>query len=416
MPSIRDAVDAARASQRELRAYISVVDDAVEDAPDDAPEGAFALAVKDNIDVAGMVTTAGTPAFADRVAEADASIVATLRDAGAVVIGKTNLHELAFGVTSRNAAYGPVKNPVDARFSAGGSSGGSAATVARGDVEVALSTDTGGSVTLPASFCGVVGFRPTTGRYPADGVVRLSSSRDTIGLHTRTAAQARRIDELLVPGAAAPPPQLPGVRLGLPRTRWQDLDPDVAAVTSAALDRLRAAGAELVEVEIPFDADRGEDLVLYEAPHLLEHRAGFPFAELAARIASPDVRRIAQGLVAEPVALQDYWAARTARTRLRRDYAGVLAGVDALLMPACPVLPPPLGVDDVVAVNGRLEPLFPTLTRNTGPGSVAGVPMLTLPAGLGTAGLPVGVTLEGGFFRDPQLLALGAAVADLLTP
>jgi mandelamide amidase len=190
MPSIRDAVDAARASQRELRAYISVVDDAVEDAPDDAPEGAFALAVKDNIDVAGMVTTAGTPAFADRVAEADASIVATLRDAGAVVIGKTNLHELAFGVTSRNAAYGPVKNPVDARFSAGGSSGGSAATVARGDVEVALSTDTGGSVTLPASFCGVVGFRPTTGRYPADGVVRLSSSRDTIGLHTRTAAQA----------------------------------------------------------------------------------------------------------------------------------------------------------------------------------------------------------------------------------
>jgi mandelamide amidase len=408
MPTIRDAVDAARAAQRELRAYISVVDSVVDD---DVPEGAFALAVKDNIDVAGLATTAGTPAFADRVAEFDASVVATLRDAGAAVIGKTNLHELAFGVTSRNAAYGPVKNPVDARFSAGGSSGGSAATVARGDVEVALSTDTGGSVTLPASFCGVVGFRPTTGRYPADGVVRLSTSRDTIGLHTRTVAQARRIDELLVPGATAPPPDASRLRLGLPRARWEDLDPEVAAVAGAALDRLRAAGVRFLDVEIPFDPDRGEDLVLFEAPHLLEQRAGFPFAELAGRIASPDVRRLAQGLAAEPVGLEAYRAARAARVRLRRDYAEALTGVDALLMPACPVLPPPLDVDEVVALNGRLEPLFPTVTRNTGPGSTAGVPMLTLPAGSAASGLPVGLTLEGGFFEDPRLLALGEMVA-----
>ncbi len=134
----------------------------------------------------------GSPLLADHVPAVDAGVVSMLREAGAVVVGKTNMHELAFGVTSNNAEHGAVKNPVDPGFSAGGSSGGSAATVALGAVPFSLGTDTGGSVTLPASFCGVVGFRPSVGRYPADGLVKLSWTRDTVGLHTRSVASRAR--------------------------------------------------------------------------------------------------------------------------------------------------------------------------------------------------------------------------------
>jgi Asp-tRNA(Asn)/Glu-tRNA(Gln) amidotransferase A subunit family amidase len=421
--AVADALAAAEASKRSHNAYITVVG-----TPAEAGTGELSgvpFAVKDNIDVAGMPTTAGSPLLATSVPDVDAGVVSVLREAGAVVVGKTNMHELAFGVTSNNATYGPVKNPVDPAFSAGGSSGGSAATVALGAVPFSLGTDTGGSVTLPASFCGVVGFRPTVGRYPADGLVGLSWTRDTVGLHARSVLEVRRVDAVITRTPGAPPATLADAVIGIPRSRYADISPEVAEVAERALAALRAAGATLVDVDIPDDlalgGGPGLNLVLYEAERLLTDRArqagitAGAFADLPEHIASPDVRGLAEFMAGTPFPAAGYEAARVARWGLRRGYARVFddSGVHALLGPACPVLPPPIGVDDVVELNGRSEPLFATVTRNTAPGTVAGVPMLTLPAGLSASGLPVGMTLEGRFFGDDALLALGAEIEQL---
>ena len=377
------------------------------------------FAVKDNIDVGGLPTTGGSPLLADAVAAVDAGVVSALREAGAIVVGKTNLHELAFGVTSNNAAHGPVRNPHDRERSAGGSSGGSAAAVALGSVPFALGTDTGASITVPASFCGVVGLRPSTGRYPGDGVVNLSWSRDTVGVLARSAADVRLVDRVITRSAPVAAPKLRDVVLGVPRRRFEDLDPDVARVAEQTLAALTRAGVRLVDVAIADDleigAGPGLELVLYEAERTLTERARAAdpsitsFADLVERIASPDVKGLAGMIAGSPFPATAYEVARAARARLRRSYAEVFetSGAVALVAPSCAVLPPPVGVDDVVDLGGRDEPLFATITRNTAPGTVAGIPMLTLPSGWSASGLPIGMTYEGRFFRDDELLALG---------
>jgi len=381
------------------------------------------FAVKDNIDVAGFATTAGSPLFAGSMPDVDAGVVSALREAGAIVVGKTNMHELAFGITSNNAEYGPVRNPVDPTRSAGGSSGGSAATVALGTVPFSLGTDTGGSITVPASFCGVVGFRPSAGRYPSDGVVGLSWTRDTVGVHARSAADARLVDGVIVRSPKAVGRSLGDLVIGVPRRRYDDVDPEVAAVARRALESLSAAGVRTVDVDIADDLEiggaQGLELVLFESERLLVARAaadGIPgtFAELAASIASPDVRGLAEMIASTPLPPAAYEAAREARWRLRRSYSQLFAtGVDAIISPSSVVPPPAVGNDDVVELNGRDVPVFATVTRNAAPGTVAGVPMLSIPAGLGESGLPVGMTLEGAFFADDALLAVGELLEQL---
>jgi len=394
----------------------------VAEQPSTLPEGELAgmpFAVKDNIDVAGMVTTGGSPLLEGAVAAVDSGVVSVLREAGGIVVGKTNMHELAFGVTSNNAAFGAVRNPHDLERSAGGSSGGSAAAVALGAAAFSLGTDTGGSITIPASFCGVVGFRPTTGRYPSDGLVALSWSRDTVGLHTRSVADARLVDRIITRTRTVSARLLTEISIGVLRPRFADVDEDVRAVAERTLAALERAGVRLVDVVIEDDlaigGGPGLELVLYEAERLLTARAREAdpgirsFADLPARISSPDVRGLAEMMAGNPFPVEAYEAARSARSLLRRRYAELFeaSGVDALVAPSCAVLPPPIGVDDVVDLNGKEEPLFPTITRNTAPGSVAGVPMLTLPSGRSRGGLPIGMTYEGRFFGDDRLLALG---------
>lgn len=415
----------AREESVSHHAWISVVD-----ATDEVATGEFAeipFAVKDNIDVAGMETTAGGPLFRGHVAEVDSDVVSVLREAGAVVIGKANLHELAFGGTSNNATYGPVRNPFDPSRVAGGSSGGSAVAVALGSVPFSLGTDTGGSVTVPSAFCGVVGFRPTTGRYPGTGVVNLSTSRDTIGLHARTVADVRTVDRVIVRSVAgAHAPDLAGLTLGRVASRFAGAETAVIDVVDAALDRLRERGVTVIDVEIPDDIElasgAGLDLVFFETPRLVAARhargveAPAPFDQLIGSLASPDVRQVGEGIVAAHLSVQAYELARRRRWELRRAYDVALAssGVDALVGPTAMVLPPPIGDDDLIDVDGCKLPTFGSIIRNAGPGSVAGVPMLSVPAGFSGSGLPVGLCLEGRFFGDDALLAVGESIAAAL--
>ncbi len=425
------ATDLAHATSASHHAWIAVAEEPHADVPGDGPLAGVGVAVKDNVDVAGLATTAGSPLLPTTPAQADAGVVAALRAAGAVVVGKTNMHELALGITSDNATYGPVLNPADPAHSAGGSSGGSAVAVALGVVPVALATDTGGSVTIPASWCGVVGYRPTTGRWPRDGVVTISASRDTVGVHARTVADVQTVDTVVTHqphSAPAGAPSLAGVRLGAPRSWFADVDPQVAGVVQEALDALRAAGASVVEVDVPGDVEvaaaDGITLVLHEAATSLRERlvtAGSPDAlspweELAARVASPDVRALVEVMASGAVEAPAYAAARAARWRLQRDLADAFAssGLDAMVWPTTPVLPTLAGQNATTVLGGREVPVFDTVIRNTGPGTVAGLPVVALPAGRSSGGLPVGLCVEGRAHDDVALLRLAAAVEGTL--
>ncbi|KRE36193.1 indole acetimide hydrolase [Janibacter sp. Soil728] len=420
----------ARGERDSHHAWIAVRES---DAPSDTGElGAGELAgipfgVKDNIDVAGFTTTAGSPLLSDQHAILDADVVGALREAGAVVVGKTNLHELAFGGTSNNATYGPVRNPFDSARVAGGSSGGSAAAVALGSVPFALGTDTGGSVTVPSSFCGVPGFRPSTGRYPGSGVVNLSTTRDTVGVHARTVADIRTLDRIIIrSGRSDPDPELGEVVLGRVPSRFEDVEREVARVLGAATETLRRNGVRIVDVQVPDDLElaggAGLDLVFFEAMRLIPGRVALgadrhpDMRSLVHRMASPDVRRLVQDMVATNLSLEAYDRARRQRWDLRRRFARAFAesGVDALFGPTVAVLPPSIGDDDLISVDGVERPTFGTIIRNAGPGSVAGLPMITLPAGRSSAGLPVGLCLEGRPFEDHRLLAVAEVLEAVL--
>ncbi len=420
----RDATDTASSHG----VYISTTK-ADDDAPHPGLLSGVPFAVKDNIDVAGIPTTGGAPVFVTATPSVDAGAVSALREEGAVVLGKTNLHELAFGVTSNNGHFGPVRNPHDTARSAGGSSGGSAATVALGTVPFSLGTDTGGSITIPASFCGVVGFRPTIGRYPGDGLITLSNSRDTVGIHANSVADVRTVDGLIT--RAAPYGErfsADWLRLGLPADYFRDLDDEVAEVAAATIDFLRSLGVDLVEVEVPdtfeLTGAHAFELVFFEAAQTLLARGallGESFAELDLRAfadasGSPDVQGILGMMADNPVPTIRYEQARYARLALRRAYQKTFAtnGIDAFIFPSVPVLPPPLGNDDVIDFKGTELPLFPTITRHTGPGTFAGVPMVTLPSGMTATGLPVGMTLEGPFHQDAHLLTVAECLESVL--
>ena len=208
----------------------------------------LALAVKDNIDTADLATTGGTRTRTGPAA-ADAPPLARLLADGALLAGKTNLHELAFGITSNNAAFGPVRNPHDQKMIAGGSSGGTAAAIAAGVVPGGLGTDTGGSARIPAALCGIAGFRPTTDRYPAGGLVPLAQTRDTIGPMGRGVADVALLDAFMAGEDTALAEIAPdAIRLGVPRrVLWDGLEPAVAARCEAVLPRLSAAGVTIVE-------------------------------------------------------------------------------------------------------------------------------------------------------------------------
>ena len=436
-----DALLARCAERSDLNAFITLDPEAVRKAAQaaDARRAAgetlgllhgLPIPVKDSINTADQPTTAGTAALREFRPVADASVVARLRDAGAIVLGKTNLHELSFGWTSSNMAYGAVHNPWDVSRIPGGSSGGTAAAVAAGMAPLGVAEDTQGSVRVPAALCGIVGFRPTTGRYPNDGCAPISSLFDQIGPHARQVADIALFDAVIT-GDHEPlvVPALAGLRLGIAREYYfAGLDSAVATIIEEVLHRLAAAGVEIIEAEVAGLSELIELITLPIQAHdvvpsltewLEQSGAVLSFDEMLAGV-STDVRAVLEliALPGAPHAISEnaYVAARDVHLpALRSSMAGWFAKhrVDAMLLPATMVAAVPIGAGDMLRIGEQDVAFTAAVGRNIAPGSTAGLPGLVLPAGL-AAGLPVAVELDGPAGTDRKLLGIGLAIEALL--
>lgn len=375
------------------------------------------ITVKDNIDMAGLPTTVGSPIFADRVAEVDAPVVARAEAAGAVVLGKTNLHEMAFGGTCVNPFHGTVPNPWQPDLISGGSSGGAAACVALGVGFASLGTDAAGSVRIPASCCGLVGLKPTHGLVPQRGVVPTSTEHiDHVGVLVRSVADARTMLDVLAgpdpddphssphrPEPAPPLADLRGVRVGVPEGWfWTDLDAPVEAAARATLDLMAEAGAELV----PSTMDITELVPLLRVAMFAEAYV-FHQPTLAAHPEqySPGLRHML--MAGQYVLAQDYIRALRARRLVIEAVREALAAVDVLAMPTLPVLPPTIA--EATTGGGAVA----ALSRNTSVVNQTGHPALSLPMGL-SGQAPMGFQLVGQAHGDHALLAVAEVVERLV--
>ena len=389
--------------------------------------------VKDSVNTRDYPTTGGTPALRNFRPHEDAPLVAALRAAGAIVLGKTNLHELSFGWTSNNLAFGAVHNPYEPARVPGGSSGGTAAAIAARLAPLGVAEDTEGSIRVPAAFCGITGFRPTTGRYSTRGCVPISPLFDQAGPHARTVADLALFDAALVNDVRPLAPQsLRGVRLGIVRDYWfTDLDSEVERVSNLALARLENAGAKLIETQMPglarlidltTDQVQNHDVRVALPRYLEEYGAGVTMEELVAR-ASPDIQAVFRSDVlpggANFVTESVYVAARDQYLpALRQLYAEYFSRtqVAAMVFPATRVPPPLIGEETTLQIRGRAVPFEEAVARNIAPGSTAGVPGLVLPAGLTAGGLPIALEFDGPAGADHALLALGASLERALGP
>jgi Asp-tRNA(Asn)/Glu-tRNA(Gln) amidotransferase A subunit family amidase len=392
------------------------------------------MPIKDSVNTRDYPTTGGTPALRHFHPAADAPVVAALRGAGAVVLGKTNLHELSYGWTSNNLAFGAVRNPYDQSRIPGGSSGGTAAAIAARLAPLGVAEDTEGSIRVPAAFCGIAGFRPTTGRYSTRGCVPISPLFDQVGPHARSVADLALFDSVVANDwrrlEAAP---LAGVRLGVVRDYWfTDLDPEVARLTELALARLKDAGAQIVETHLPglaslidatTDAVQNHDVRIALPRYLKEYGTGVDFDALVAQ-ASPDIQETFRSYVlpggANFVTEAAYAAARDRYLpelhKLYQDYFSRMR-IAAMVFPTTLVPAPRIGEETTVeSGGGRSLPFETAVARNIAPGSTAGIPGLVLPVGLTHGGLPVAMEFDAPAGADRALLALGLSAARALGP
>lgn len=397
--------------EAEARAEARGADEGLADGEDRGPLHGIPIALKDLIDLEGVPTTAASRPLFGNVARADAPIVTRLRDADAVIVGKCNLHELAFGTTGEESAFGMTRNPVAPDRSAGGSSSGSAIAVATGMAVAAIGTDTGGSIRIPASACGVVGLKPTHGEVSLEGIVPLAPSLDHAGPITRTVEDAATVfrvirdagDDAILP---APPVQ---PRLGIPRRYFFDLvDPAVQAAFDAAAARLQAGGVPIGQADI---AGAEETPAVYAATQRPEaFRCHATLLDRHAANLSPGVRkRIESG---REVSDEDYARAQEGRRTLTAAVDEALASCDALLLPTLPILPPLIGAE-TVELNGRDQPVRPLMLRLTQLFDVTGHPAISIPCG-DAEGVPVGLQLVGRRSGTDELLALAAALEDAI--
>ncbi len=372
------------------------------------------VALKDLIDTAGVRTTAASALYKDRTPSEDAEVVRRLREAGAVIIGKNNLHECAYGGSSLVSYFGNVHNPRDGARIAGGSSGGSAAAVAAGLVYAAIGTDTAGSIREPAALCGCVGIKPTYGRVSGRGVLPLSLSLDHIGPLAATVEDAaivlqavagydsRDITSVDVPVAdyvSALREGVKGMRVGVPRAYfYDDLDSEVAAAMEHALQGLRGLGAELREVELEVPTDRTLQAAEAYAFHAVN------VAKSPELYFPETLRRIRNG---EGVSAVEYIQRRREQDEARRSIRAIFADVDVLVTPTIPMAAPAMA--DLKANPEALRPAELRLLRNTRPFNVWGLPAISVPCGFTQGGLPVGMQIAGPHWREDVVLRVAYA-------
>lgn len=402
------------------------------------PLAGLPIVVKDNINTKDMPTTGGTPALQNARPKNNAPSLQKLLDAGAIVIGKANMHELAFGITSTNLSSfaGPVKNPYDTTRIPGGSSGGTAAAVAAGIVTCGLGTDTGGSTRVPAALTGTVGLRPSVGnggarrRYNDDhAVVPISHTRDTVGPMGKSVADVALLDSIVTGTVMASAIDLHGKRFGVPPSMWGGLDNGLLDVVAAARKKLTDAGAELIGKDIEGLADLNaklsfpialhepiEDIPAYLKASGIE---GITLADIAAKIASPDVKGAFGAITADAFGKAYPDAVGTLRPQLQKLYENYFRdnNLDAILFPTTIAPAPPIdtakGSGEMILNGGKPVPTFDTMIRNTDPGSNAGIPGLSLFAGMTAGGLPVGLEIDGPIGSDTTLLGLGLSMEKL---
>lgn len=402
------------------------------------PLAGLPIVVKDNINTKDMPTTGGTPALQNARPKDNAPSLQKLIDAGAIVIGKANMHELAFGITSTNLSSfaGPVKNPYDTTRIPGGSSGGTAVAIAAGIVTCGLGTDTGGSTRVPAALTGIVGLRPSVGnggarrRYNDDhAVIPISHTRDTVGPMGKTVADVALLDSVITGTVMAAAEDLRGKRFGVPPSMWSALDKGLQDVVDAARKKLIDAGADVVDTDIVglFDLNAKlsfpialhepiEDIPAYLKASGIE---GITLADIAAKIASPDVKGAFGAITADAFGKAYPDAIGVLRPQLQKLYENYFRdnNLDAILFPTtiapAPAIDTAKGSGEMTINGGKPVPTFDTMIRNTDPGSNAGIPGLSLFAGMTSGGLPVGLEIDGPVGSDTTLLGLGLAMEKL---
>ncbi|QSZ68044.1 Asp-tRNA(Asn)/Glu-tRNA(Gln) amidotransferase subunit GatA [Methanofollis aquaemaris] len=405
---------------------------------DDGPLAGVRIAVKDNISTAGTQTTCGSAILKGYVPPYDAHVVTLLREAGAAIVGKTNMDEFGMGTTTESSAYGPTTNPVDMSRVPGGSSGGSAAAIAGGLVDMALGTDTGGSIRCPAAFCGIVGLKPTYGRTSRYGLIAYANSLEGVGPMGRTVRDVSRLFSAIAghdprdatsldrPYDHTPTPEVKGLRIGVPAEFFgKGVDPAVAAQVRAAIERFTELGAEVVECTMPsmqyalaayyvtctceassnlarFDGVRygpGADTIRSWHDAYQDHRKEHFGAEVR--------RRIMLGAFALSAGYYGkyYGKAQAARKNVREDFARLFADVDIVAGPTMPTTAFRLGE--------KSDPLSMYLADIlTVPANLAGVPAISVPCGT-VDNLPVGLQLIGPHFGEERIIDAAAAFEEV---
>jgi len=367
-------------------------------------------------------TTAGSKVYEHYVPGADATVVEKLEAAGAVSLGKLNLHELAYGITSANPHFGAVRNPWNAEHTPGGSSGGSGAAVAAGLVYAAMGTDTGGSIRIPASFCGTVGLKPTYGRVSRHGVFPLGYSLDHMGPLTRSVRDAAMVLNAIAGHDSRDPASsrhpvvdyvpddgcgIRGLRVGFPENFYfERLDGDVDSAVRGAIARAESLGAEVKRVAVPDIAALNavaRVILLAEASAVME-----PHLEKRDRFGADVLALFDQGRLLPAV---DYVNAQRLRRRMQREFAKVWSDADCLFMPATPNTAPGIG-ETTVRLGGREEDVRLATTRLVRGINALGLPALSMPCGLSASGLPIGLQIVGPPFEEALILRMGAALED----
>ncbi|MEP6947493.1 MAG: Asp-tRNA(Asn)/Glu-tRNA(Gln) amidotransferase subunit GatA [Acidobacteriota bacterium] len=439
---IENVLSNAERLNPQLNSFLSIERDhalsrAAELSSADTPLHGMAIAVKDNICTKGMRTSCGSQILHNYKAQYDATAVTRLNDAGAIIVGKTNMDEFAMGSSNESSAFGPVKNPWDVTRVPGGSSGGSAAAVASGIVSASLGSETGGSVRQPASLCGIVGFKPTYGRISRYGLIAFASSLDNIGIFGQTCADVADVlgvvagrdphdstsADVTVPDYKfALDADMLGKTIGIPRELFgEGLDEEVRASVLAAVENFRSLGAKIVDVELPYakygiavyyiiaTAEASSNLARFDgvrygyraenAPSLRE----MYFKTREEGFGAEVKRRIMLGTYVLSSGYYDAYYSKAQRVRalVKRDYQRAFESCDAILTPTSPSVAFKIGErsDDPIAMY--LSDIY-TVSAN-----LAGVPAISVPCGLSDGGLPIGMQLVGDFWSEDVLLNLG---------